>query len=53
MFMNDIRLFTKTEKNIWRLIQTIRIYKQDRGMGFGKGKSDMLIMENGKREITE
>ena len=46
-------LFAKNEKEFGTLIQTIRIYSQDVGMEFGIEKYAMLIMESGKREITE
>ena len=36
-----------------RLIQTIRIYNQDIGMGFGIEKYPMLIMKSRKREAAE
>ena len=36
MYMNDIKLFAKYEKELETLIQTVRIYSQDIGIGFGK-----------------
>ena len=33
--MDDIKLFAKNEKEQETLIQTISIYSQDIGMGFG------------------
>ena len=49
MYMDDIKLFTKSEKELETLTQTIRIYSQDIGMGFGMEKYAMLKMKNGKR----
>ena len=49
MYMDDIKLFAKTEKELETLIPTVRIYSQDIGMEFGT----ILIMERGKRQITE
>ena len=49
MYMDDIKLFAKNEKELETLMQTIRIYYQDREMEFGIEKYSMLIMKNGKR----
>ena len=35
MYMDDIKLFTKYEKELENLIQTIRIFSQDIGIEFG------------------
>ena len=35
MYMDDIKLFAKNEKELETLIHTIRIYSQDIGMKFG------------------
>ena len=35
MYMDDIKLFTKNEKELETLIHTVRIYSQDIGMEFG------------------
>ena len=43
----------KIKKRIETLIQTIRIYSRYIGMEFGKKKCTILIMRNGKRQITE
>ena len=53
MYMDDIKLFAKNEKELETLIHTIRIYSQDRGMEFGIEKCAMLIMKNGKRHMTD
>ena len=36
MFINDIKLFAKNEKELETLIHTVRIYSQDIGMEFGR-----------------
>ena len=51
--MDDIKLFAKNEKELETRMQTIKIYSQDIGMEFGIEKCAMLIMKNGKRQITE
>ena len=53
MYMDDIKIFAKKQKELETLIQTIRIYTQDIGMEFGIEKCAMLVMKNGKKEITE
>ena len=38
MYMDDIKLFTKSEKELDTLIQTMRMYSQDIWMEFGSEK---------------
>ena len=35
IYMDDFKLFAKNEKELETLIQTVRIYNRDIGMGFG------------------
>ena len=35
MYMDDIKLFTKNEKEVETLIQAVRIYSLEIGMEFG------------------
>ena len=51
--MDDIKLFTKNEKELETLIHTIRIYSQDIGMEFSIEKCALLVMKSGKRHITD
>ena len=53
MYMDDIKPFTKNEKELETQIQTVRIYNQDIGMGFGIKKYAMLVTKSGKRHIAE
>ena len=53
MYMDDIRLFAKNEKELETLLQTMRIYNQDIGMEISIEKSAMLEKKSGKRHITE
>ena len=48
IYMDDIRLFAKNEKELETLIHVVRIYSQDTGMEFGIEKCAMLIMKSGK-----
>ena len=52
MYVDDIKLFSKNEKELETLIHTVRIYCQDIGMEFGIGKCVPLVMKNGKRLLT-
>ena len=53
LYMDDIELFAKNEKELETLIQAMKIYSQDTGMEFGIEKCAMLIMQSGKRHMTE
>ena len=53
MYMDDIKLFAKNEKELETLIQAVRIYSQDKGMEFGIEKCTMLVMKSGKRHLTD
>ena len=53
MYMDDIKLFAKNEKERDNLIHPVRIYCQDIGMEFGIEKCAMLVMESGKRYLTK
>ena len=53
MYMDDIKLFAKNEKELETLIHVVRIYSQDIGMEFGIEKCAMLIMKSGKRHMTD
>ena len=53
MYMNDIKLFAKFEKELETLIHTFRECSRDRGMKFGIEKCAMLVMKRGKRQLTD
>ena len=53
MYMDDIKLFAKNEKELETLIDTVRIYSQDIGMEFGIEKCTMLVMKSGQRHRTD
>ena len=53
MYMDDIKLFAKNEKELETLIHAVRIYSQDIGMEFGIEKCAMLVMKSGKRHMTD
>ena len=53
MYMDDIKLFSKNEKEQETLIHAVRIYSQDIGMEFGMEKCAMLVMKSAKRHMTD
>ena len=53
MYMDDIKLFAKNEKEPETLIHTVRIYSQDLGMEFGIEKCTLRVMKNGKQHLTD
>ena len=48
MYMDDIKLFAKNEKELETLIHTVRIYSQDKGNELGIEICAILIMKSGK-----
>ena len=53
MYIDDVKLFAKNEKENETLIQAVRTYSQDIEMEFGIEKCAMLIMKSGKRHMAE
>ena len=53
MYMDDVKLFAKNEKELEIVIQAVRIYSQDIEMEFGIEKCTMLIMKSGKQHMNE
>ena len=53
MYIDDIKLFAKNEKELETLIHAVRIYSQDIGMECGMEKCAMLVIKSGKRHITD
>ena len=53
LYMDDIKLFAKNEKELETLIHTVRIYSQDIGMEFGIEKCAILVMKSGKWHRTD
>ena len=51
LFMNDLKLYSRSEKGFDSLVQTIRVFSEDIGMEFDIEKCAMLVME--KREIVK
>ena len=53
MYMDDIKLFAKNEKELETLIQAVRMYSQDIGTKFGIEKCTRLTLSSGKRQMTK
>ena len=53
MYMDDIKLIAKNEKELETLIHAVRIYSQDIGMEFGIEKCAMLVMKSSIRHLTD
>ena len=53
MYMDDIKLFAKNEKELETLILAVRIYSQDIRMEFGIEKCAKLVMKSGKLHMTD
>ena len=47
------RFFIEKDHELKGGRKTVKIYLQDRGMEFGIEKCAMLVMESGKRHMTE
>ena len=48
LFMDDLKLYSRSEKGLDSLVQTVRAFSEDIGMEFGIEKCPMLVMEKGK-----
>ena len=48
LFMDDLKLYSQSEKGLDSLVQTVRGFSEDAGVEFGKEKCAMLVMEKGK-----
>ena len=46
--MDDLKLYSRSEKRLDSLVQTVRVFREDIGMEFGVEKCALLVMEKGK-----
>ena len=53
MYMDDIKVIVKKDKDVETLIQTIRIHRYITGIEFGIGKCAILIKECGAKGSAE
>ena len=53
MYIDDIKLFAKSKKELETLIHTVRIYSLDKGMEFGIEKCAMPVMKRSKSYLMD
>ena len=53
LFMDDLKLYARSERELDSLIQTVRIFSDDVGMLFGLDKCAVLVLKRGKTVRTE
>ena len=46
--MDDLKLYSRTEKGLDSLVQTVCVFSENIGMEFGVEKCAMLVMKKGK-----
>ena len=51
MYMDDVKLFSKNEKELETLMHAVRIYSQNIGMEFGIEKCAMFVMKSDKGHL--
>ena len=53
LFMDDLKLYGRNEKEINSLVHTVRVFSSDIGMDFGIEKCAMMVMKRGKLDKSE
>ena len=53
LFMNNLKLYGKSENENRRLVSTVEVFIQDIGMEFGIKKCDVIIMNRGMVKSTD
>ena len=48
LYMDDLKLFAKSEEQIHTLVRTVHVFSTDIGMEFGMKKCGILPMKRGK-----
>ena len=48
LFMDDLKLYSRSEKELNSLVQTVHVFRADIGIEFDIEKCSMLVMEEGK-----
>ena len=48
LLMDDLKLYSRNEKGLDSLVQTIRVFREDIGTEFGIEKCAMLVIEKEK-----
>ena len=53
LFMDDLKLFAKNEKELDSLVSTVQVFSRDIGMEFGIKKCGVTVLKRGKLSKTE
>ena len=53
LFMDDLKLYGRNEKEINSLVHTVRVFSSDIGMDFGIEKCTTMVMKRGKLDKSE
>ena len=53
LFMDDVKLYAKSQSQLDTLIQSVRIFSNDIGMKFGIEKCAVLVLKRGKLTQSE
>ena len=53
LYMDDLKVYGKNEKEVDTLVNTVRLVSEDIGMQFGISKCAMLILKRGKKFRSE
>ena len=48
LFMDDLKLYSRSEKGLESLVQTVCVFRKDIGMEFGIEKRPTLVRKKGK-----
>ena len=51
LFMDDLKLYSRNEKELDSLVQTVRVFSEDIGMEFGTEKCAMLVIEKERKIV--
>jgi len=53
LFIDDMKLYGRNEKEINLLAHSVRVFSSDIGMGFGIEKCAVIVMKRGKMDKSE
>ena len=53
LYMDDLKLYGKKEKELDSLVQTVRVFSQDIRMEFGIDKCAMIVLKRGKLVMSD
>ena len=53
LYMDDLKLYAKNEKELDSLVQIDRVFSNDIGMDFGIQKCSMLVLKRGKKTKSD